>query len=71
MYIFRIPIYNKLLKNNNNKRRFFSSNINNNLDVIDHKLNVINENIKGLYILGFTNMFVSFVHYFVRFYPVS
>jgi hypothetical protein len=60
MYIFRIPIYNKLLKNNNNnKRRFFSSNINNNLDVIDHKLNVINENIKGLYILSFTNMFVS------------
>ncbi len=61
MYIFRISIYNKLLKNNNNnnKRRFFSSNINNNLDVIDNKLNVINENIKGLYILGLTNMFVS------------
>lgn len=65
MYIFRIPIYNKLLKNNNkNKRQFFSSNINNNLDVIDNKLNVINENIKGLYILGLTNIFISFVSLF-------
>ena len=64
MYIFRIPIYKNLLNNNNNKRRFFSSNINNNLDVIDNKLNVINENIRGLYILGFTNMFVSFVSLF-------
>lgn len=65
MYIFKKPIYKKILNNNNNnKKRFFSSNNNNNLDVIDHKLHVINENIKGLYIVGFTNMFVSFVSLF-------
>ena len=55
MYIFKRTIYNNLLKNN--KKRFFSSNIDNNL-------NIINENIRGLYILGLTNMFVSFISLF-------
>ena len=63
MYIFRKPIYNNLLKNNN-KMRFFSLNIDNNLDVIDNKLNNINYNIKSVYYIGVTNLFVSVVSLF-------
>ena len=63
MHIFRIPIYNNLLKNNN-KMRFFSLNIDNNLDVIDNKLNNINYNIKSVYYIGVTNLFVSVVSLF-------
>jgi hypothetical protein len=65
MHILIRPIYNNLLKNNNNNnRRFFSLNISNNLDVIDNKLNIINNNIKGVYMLTFTNFFVSVVSLF-------
>ena len=63
MYLLRRPIYNNLLKNNNN-RRFFSLNVNNKLDVIDNKLNIINYNIKGVYCVCLTNFFVSIISLF-------
>jgi hypothetical protein len=62
MYFLRKPIYNNLLKNNN--KRFFSLNINNNLTIIENKLNLVNYNIKTVYILTFTNLFVSIVSLF-------
>jgi len=61
MYIFGRPIYKNLLKNNNNKKRFFSLNIDNNLTLIDNKLSVANYNIKSIYILSLTNLFVSVI----------
>ena len=62
MYIFGRPIYKNLLKNNNNNtKRFFSLNIDNNLSVIDNKLSVANYNIKSIYILSLTNLFVSVI----------
>ena len=65
MHVLRRPIYNNLLKNNNNnKKRFFSLNINNNLTVIDNKLDLINYNIRLVYILTVTNLFVSVVSLF-------
>ena len=63
MHVLRRPIYNNLLKNNN-KKRFFSLNINNNLTVIDNKLHLINYNIKGVYGVCLTNLFVSVVSLF-------
>ena len=64
MYIFGRPIYKNLLKNNNNRKRFFSLNIDNNLTVIDNKISVANYNIKSIYILSLTNLFVSVVSLF-------
>ena len=66
MYIFGRPIYKNLLKNNNNNntKRFFSLNIDNNLTVIDNKLSVANYNIKSIYILSLTNLFVSVISLF-------
>jgi hypothetical protein len=63
MYIFRRPIYKNLLINNN-KKRFFSLNIENNLTVIDNKLSVANYNIKSVYYIVYTNLFVSVVSLF-------
>jgi|688.fasta_scaffold193378_4 hypothetical protein len=63
MYVLRRPFYNNLLKNNNTKR-FFSLNITNNLTVIDNKLDVINYNIKSVYYIAVTNLFVSVVSLF-------
>ena len=60
MYIFRKPIYKNLLNN----KRFFSLNIDNNLTVIDNKLSVANYNIRSVYILSVTNLFVSVVSLF-------
>jgi hypothetical protein len=63
MYVFRIPIYNNLLKINNNNKRFFSLNIRNKLDVTDYKLNIINY-IQGIYNVCFVNLLVSIVSLF-------
>ena len=63
MHVLRRPIYNNLLKNNNNMR-FFSLNINNNLTVIDNKLDVINYNIRSIYYISVTNLFVSVISLF-------
>lgn len=60
MYIFGRPIYKNLLNN----KRFFSLNIDNNLTVIDKKLNLVNYNIRSVYILTVTNLFVSVVSLF-------
>ena len=60
MYIFRKPIYKNLLNN----KRFFSLNIDNNLTVIDNKLNLVNYNMRSVYILTVTNLFVSVVSLF-------
>ena len=63
MYIFGRPIYKNLLINNN-KKRFFSLNIDNKLTVIDNKLDVANYNIKSVYYIVYTNLFVSVVSLF-------
>ena len=60
MYIFRKPIYKNLLNN----KRFFSLNIDNKLTVIDNKLNLVNYNMRSVYILTVTNLFVSVVSLF-------
>jgi len=63
MNILRRPIYNNLLKNNNTKR-FFSLNISNNLTVIENKLNLVNYNIRSVYILTVANLMVSIISLF-------
>ena len=62
MYFLRKPIYNNLLKKNN--KRFFSLNINNNLTIIENKLNLVKYNIKTVYILTSINLFVSVISLF-------